>query len=933
MFRNLFSGGNHQSSTKCGGCQKEVPVERVYTGRCSRSFAQLKSTSPEETPFLAEAALEKPSSVGGLRSLFEKFFDLSFLHNCSVCNKLFCLNCAPILFGTFAVCESCVKQSQTAEIILQNVEKIDKGVDDQERAAMWLHAGLMLSKGETVAVSFTSAHAPGVPEFHVLTKAGCIARYLELNPTTEHWCDLAEALSWTETASIRITPCIEGQEEKEDLTAADVFTIALNINPKNPMLWTQLGDELPDNGLFVFKRISGPGIAKSRHLVEKCYSKVECFIEAIAIKNDYYDAWASLGIYLAAKKTTAKVRKDIAEERSVWARMPCIGATGESDAAPVISSRVASVAIEKNAVVAPHLLYASEPSAGVAGRSSQRHLVEVDAIECIRRALEYHPGCGVSWTALATLLGRDPKQAPLNSMLVYDSEMHRKPIDGVDSVEASIQAVWSDDSESSWFNLGITLVGREVETRPHHPDFIKKLSDTSPSKKLDSSVVFHEMIKLHRRDPQKFPLASPKIRFALAQDCWSVAEYRSLDARYIIGNWEGANVGSTLTDEHQKRMSRPKQKFNLIANDPTEGSSRYVDVLFPPFGQDYLFWLKIHGGAEGLVLKAVELNSSDATSSARMVTRLLAAKVIPIDPTSVESLLQDFGDLRYLLSDKFSDINIPVRHVRILRDAENGNKPHALVVFMDRAHTTLAKRLDPLENGKRENYIDFSSAVKASRNASPKSLRHRSESVYSNESVESSVSQPTAFHPSAGHLLGEKEVRQYTKSLCSHLSKLHSKFVEHADIKPENLLVMQDGQLLLTDFGLSFKWAADSASDSLQQQQGGGTGCYCPPETAAATIVGARDVWAVGHTVHAMLVGTYNHGTPNEENVSYKLQDVINAVYEKRNAKDFPSLPYVIEFLTMCLQEEPMRRATCVSLLSSNWLKKKQHAVVVSPRN
>ena len=47
----------------------------------------------------------------------------------------------------------------------------------------------------------------------------------------------------------------------------------------------------------------------------------------------------------------------------------------------------------------------------------------------------------------------------------------------------------------------------------------------------------------------------------------------------------------------------------------------------------------------------------------------------------------------------------------------------------------------------------------------------------------------------------EKTSAKYVKCLVSALSYLHQRDVIHRDIKPENLLLSQDDQLKIADFG------------------------------------------------------------------------------------------------------------------------------------
>ena len=334
-----------------------------------------------------------------------------------------------------------------------------------------------------------------------------------------------------------------------------------------------------------------------------------------------------------------------------------------------------------------------------------------------------------------------------------------------------------------------------------------------------------------------------------------------------------------------------------------------------------------------MITRAVMLTASVITKSTRPLairaempivpasfhfSAMLAAKVMPLDSTGKDTSLQDklnnFGDLKYLLSDQFSDISIKVKHIRILRDEQG--KESALVVFMERAHCTLAQRLNPKENARFP--IDFKKKLDDDANSSRRSScmppSKRRGSVYSARSYSTSICSDTRGGmqdvPSAKSLLIESEIRKYARVLTDHLAKLHSKFVEHADIKPENLLLKENGLLLLTDFGLSFGW---DGSNKVQEERGGGTGCYAPPqEDEPPARVGTKDVWALGQTLRAMFVGYSNLD-----------QQVfgIDAVLEEIERERFPGgiSGDAKSFIAECLKLKANERATCVQLLTSDW--------------
>lgn len=91
------------------------------------------------------------------------------------------------------------------------------------------------------------------------------------------------------------------------------------------------------------------------------------------------------------------------------------------------------------------------------------------------------------------------------------------------------------------------------------------------------------------------------------------------------------------------------------------------------------------------------------------------------------------------------------------------------------------------------------------------------------------------------------EIGRILKPICSALNYAHQSQVYHCDIKPANILLHNDGRVLLTDFGI-----ARMAGDKMAA----GTPPYMAPEQFADDGVDGRtDVYALGVTLYEMLTG------------------------------------------------------------------------------
>lgn len=103
--------------------------------------------------------------------------------------------------------------------------------------------------------------------------------------------------------------------------------------------------------------------------------------------------------------------------------------------------------------------------------------------------------------------------------------------------------------------------------------------------------------------------------------------------------------------------------------------------------------------------------------------------------------------------------------------------------------------------------------------------------------------------------LGEAIARKYLRDIVSGLMYLHSHNIVHMDIKPQNLLVTQNGTVKIADFSVSQVFEGDN--DELRRSPG--TPVITAPECCLGlTYHGkAADTWAVGITLYCMIMGKF----------------------------------------------------------------------------
>lgn len=118
--------------------------------------------------------------------------------------------------------------------------------------------------------------------------------------------------------------------------------------------------------------------------------------------------------------------------------------------------------------------------------------------------------------------------------------------------------------------------------------------------------------------------------------------------------------------------------------------------------------------------------------------------------------------------------------------------------------------------------------------------------------------------------LSEQRALEITDEVCQALEAAHRNGLVHADVKPSNILLTEDGRVKLTDFGIARALGDDSTQERL------GTIAYVSPEQAQGQRIDVRsDVYSLGVVLYEMLTGRRPHGgeTPAEMVAARVFQD------------------------------------------------------------
>ena len=107
--------------------------------------------------------------------------------------------------------------------------------------------------------------------------------------------------------------------------------------------------------------------------------------------------------------------------------------------------------------------------------------------------------------------------------------------------------------------------------------------------------------------------------------------------------------------------------------------------------------------------------------------------------------------------------------------------------------------------------------------------------------------------------LSRQEILAIGMQIADGLDFAHKKKVVHRDIKPANIMVLHDGQIKITDFGIA-KGGSASGEEHLETQTGviKGTPAYMSPEQArgdSKNVDGRSDLFSLGVMLYEMSVG------------------------------------------------------------------------------
>ena len=114
----------------------------------------------------------------------------------------------------------------------------------------------------------------------------------------------------------------------------------------------------------------------------------------------------------------------------------------------------------------------------------------------------------------------------------------------------------------------------------------------------------------------------------------------------------------------------------------------------------------------------------------------------------------------------------------------------------------------------------------------------------------------------------EPEACNFFNQIIAGVEYLHKLNIVHRDLKPENLLLTQDKNIKIVDFGLSNTY---KTGETLKTACG--SPCYAAPEMIAGKrYFGSQvDIWSCGVILYALICGYLPFEDPNTTNLYKKI--------------------------------------------------------------
>lgn len=162
--------------------------------------------------------------------------------------------------------------------------------------------------------------------------------------------------------------------------------------------------------------------------------------------------------------------------------------------------------------------------------------------------------------------------------------------------------------------------------------------------------------------------------------------------------------------------------------------------------------------------------------------------------------------------------------------------------------------------------------------------------------------------------IDEKYIGVIMRELLVALKVIHKDNVIHRDIKAANVLITNEGQVKLCDFGV----AAQLNQTSLRRQTMAGTPYWMAPEVIMEGVYYDTkvDIWSLGITAYEIATGNPPYC---DVEALRAMQLIIKSKPPRLEERNYT--PQLKEFIALCLDEDPQERLSAEELLKTKFIK------------
>lgn len=154
-----------------------------------------------------------------------------------------------------------------------------------------------------------------------------------------------------------------------------------------------------------------------------------------------------------------------------------------------------------------------------------------------------------------------------------------------------------------------------------------------------------------------------------------------------------------------------------------------------------------------------------------------------------------------------------------------------------------------------------------------------------------------------GEPLSTEEIISYSMQILKALSLAHSNNIIHRDIKPQNIMVLENGKIKVMDFGIAKIANAETVTVA---DKAIGTVYYMSPEQARGKQIDCRsDIYSLGAMIYELATGVLPF--KGDSPVSVVLKQINETPVPPRQIN--PSIPIGLEQIILCaMSKKPQER-------------------------